>query len=346
MPYGTGGDGTAGHHAGGDGTAGDRPVEGPALRPGPHGGDGRRVAAALGLDPAAVLDLSASLNPFAPDAAALLADRLHSDPGVLGAYPDDGRARDALAAAIGVDPDRVVLTNGGAEAIALVAALHPDGDVAEPEFSLYRRHLARVRPGAPRWRSNPSNPLGRLAAPADRAFVWDEAFHPLATGRWTRGDEGGWRLGSLTKLWACPGLRLGYGIAPDVAAARALAARRPRWSVSGPAAALLPDLLDRTDLTGWHDSLVALRRRLAIELRAVGLPTDETDAPWVLCRPAPTDRHTPTDRCTVDLRARLAPLGVIVRDCTSFGLPGTYRIALPHPADLDRVVAAVAAVLR
>src|SRR5690606_15432930 len=45
--------------------------------PGPHGGDGPAVAHALGINPTAVVDLSMSLNPFAPDVAALV--RRHAD---------------------------------------------------------------------------------------------------------------------------------------------------------------------------------------------------------------------------------------------------------------------------
>ena len=55
--------------------------------PGAHGGDGARVAAALGVDPAAVLDLSVSLYPVAPDVGELLvkhvdAARRYPDPTV------------------------------------------------------------------------------------------------------------------------------------------------------------------------------------------------------------------------------------------------------------------------
>ena len=47
-----------------------------APAPGDHGGDGRRLAAALGIAPDEVLDLSATLNPCAPDVAALAAAHL------------------------------------------------------------------------------------------------------------------------------------------------------------------------------------------------------------------------------------------------------------------------------
>jgi histidinol-phosphate/aromatic aminotransferase/cobyric acid decarboxylase-like protein len=297
--------------------------------PGPHGGDGRQLAARLGLDPADVIDLSASLNPFAPDVASIAADLLGHRPDLVTTYPDPTEATDALAAALGVDRARLVLTNGGAEAIALVASVIPEGMVVEPEFSLYRRHLAAVLPGAPRWRSNPSNPLGVLAGTGETAAVWDEAFHPLATGRWSRGDEDCWRLGSLTKLWACPGLRLGYAVAPDEASARTVRDRQPRWAVNGLAAALIPALLGVTDLAGWHTAIVTLRRHLVDALTGLGLPVTDTDANWVLVR---------GDR----LRERLAPTGVVIRDATSFGLPGTYRVALPRPEQLDRVVDAFA----
>lgn len=298
--------------------------------PGPHGGDGAAVAAALRLDPASVLDLSVSLNPFAPDARALAFEHLDA----LMRYPDSERATRALASAIGVDAERVVLTNGGAEAIALVAADLGPGWVNEPDFSLYRRHLPAVGRGAPVWRSNPRNPTGRLAGPGDNAAVWDEAFYPLATGSWTRGDAGAVVVGSLTKVFACPGLRVGYVIAPDAGFADRLRRRQPRWAVNGLAAALVPELLERADLPSWAAGIANLRADLVGMLRAHGLRPRSSDAPFVLVDGA------------AGLRDRLAPLGVIVRDCTSFGLLDCVRIAVPGPTGLerlDRVLRAVAA---
>jgi histidinol-phosphate/aromatic aminotransferase/cobyric acid decarboxylase-like protein len=276
---------------------------------GAHGGDGEAIARALGID---VLDLSQSLNPVAPDVAPVIARHL----GALGRYPDPVEATCALAERLGVDPARVVPTNGGAEAIALVGA-EVGGSVDEPDFSLYPRG------GGPRWRSNPHSPSGRLAGADEVAGVWDEAFYPLATGRWTRGDDA-WVVGSLTKLLACPGLRIGYVLAPDASAASIIRARQPAWSVNGLACAALPELLAAIDLAAWSAQVHELRGRLVDVLGGVGLTAEPSDACWVLVE-AP------------GLRDRLAPRGVAVRDCSSFGLPDHVRIAVPDDAGLIRL---------
>lgn len=267
-----------------------------------------------------VVDLSASLNPVAPDVAAVVRGAADS----IGRYPNATRATAVLADAIGVPAELLVLTNGGAEAIALVAGVAPVGWVEPPEFALYERHLERLDPSAPRWRSNPSNPLGRLAPPDAEAGVWDEAFWQLATGTWTRGDGRSWRLGSLTKLWACPGLRIGYAIAPDERAAADLRRSQPQWAVSSLAAAAVEQLIPVTDLVVWSSEVTRRRGELVAMLARHGLTCTDTETCWVLVeRPG--------------LRADLLPHGVIVRDCTSFGMPGVHRIAVPNDAGAARL---------
>jgi histidinol-phosphate/aromatic aminotransferase/cobyric acid decarboxylase-like protein len=292
---------------------------------GPHGGDAVRLARALGIAPADVLDLSASLNPVAPAVGPVLVRHLDA----AGRYPDADEATAAVAGVLGVEAERVLLTNGGAEAIALLAAEWPDGAVDEPEFALYRRHLAAVVPGAPRWRSNPHNPSGALAADDEAAAVWDESFYGLATGRWTRGDDGAVVVGSLTKVLSCPGLRVGYVLAPHPDLVSRLAGRQPRWAVNGLACAAVPELLAGVDLPRAATRVAALRDELVGVLAAAGWRACARDAPWVLVDAAG------------DLRASLARRGVLVRDCTSFGMPGTVRIAVPDEAGLERLAAAL-----
>jgi histidinol-phosphate/aromatic aminotransferase/cobyric acid decarboxylase-like protein len=124
-------------------------------------------------------------------------------------------------------------------------------------------------------------------------------------------------------------LRLGYVLAPDADGAARLRRRRPQWSVGSLALAVLPDLLDRADLPDWSRRLAHGRRDLVALLDGHGLTVSAHDAPWALVSGI------------AGLRERLARRGVLVRDCTSFGLAGTVRIAVPSPADLERLAIAL-----
>lgn len=311
----------------------------PIPPPGQHGGDGAKIAAALGVEPDEVLDLSASLNPFAPDVAELASKQL----GSLRRYPDVDRAERVAAELVGVSSEAMVLTAGGAQAIALVAEHLGEGWVDEPDFSLYRRHLDRLQPDAPRWRSDPHSPTGLLAHDLDDATgpsavgadgnasasnravtVWDEAFLPLSAGVWTRRRRG-WAVGSFTKAFACPGLRLGYVIAPSSEVADELRRRRPLWAVGGIACSLLPQLAARADPPGWTERIAKARYATCDVLRAHGWDPLPSDAPWVL---VPGARG---------LREALARQAVVVRDCSSFGLPDHVRIAVPDDRGLERL---------
>lgn len=311
-------------------TAGSRPPRHAIV----HGGDGPAIARRLGVPVERIVDLSANLNPFAAPVDEVLIQ--HVSRARHYPHPDDlAAATGRVATAIGVAPERLVLTNGSAEAIALVARRLDSGLVVEPEFSLYRRHLVDADdPAAGRWRSNPNSPLGTLAPAGAVAAVWDEAYWPMTCGTWTRGDDTAWRLGSFTKLWGCPGLRLGYAIAPTIDDAAAIAIDQPEWSVGPLAIAVLDDLLDQEDIAATAARLGEHRERFAHEVTALGFDVRPGVAPWLLL-----------DR-TAGLRELLVEHRVLVRDCTSYGLPGTHRLALPTPAALDQVLAALAAARR
>lgn len=286
------------------------------LEAGAHGGDGARIARRLGVPVESVLDLSQSLNPLAIDPRPILLKHLDA----IGRYPDPAVPTQALASSMGVDPDRLLLTNGGAEAITLVDSLI-GGSVREPEFALHPRG------DGPLWRSNPQNPLGLLADDDDVAAVWDEAFYPLATGRWTRGDEGSIVVGSLTKLLACPGLRIGYVLA-DPAFIEACRTRQSAWSLNGLACEALTDLLEPVDLELLCRGVGELREELRNVLTRHGLDPRPSQANWIL-----VDQP--------GLREVLMDQLIAVRDCANFGLEGVARIAVPGRdgiARLDRAL--------
>ena len=81
-----------------------------------------------------------------------------------------------------IDGNQPLLASDSAGAISQVAGEFGES-VNEPEFSLHPRETG------PLWRSSPHSPTGLLARGGEGAVVWDEAFYPLATGHWSRGDE-------------------------------------------------------------------------------------------------------------------------------------------------------------
>lgn len=114
-----------------------------------HGGQAKALLAHFGLPADHRLeDFSANLNPLGPPAwvSTWLTHQLAG----LERYPspDYGVARQAIAAHHQLQPEQVLLTNGGAEAIFLAAALHAGkrAAVLTPSFGEYARacHAYRI----------------------------------------------------------------------------------------------------------------------------------------------------------------------------------------------------------
>ncbi len=109
-----------------------------------HGSLGALAARSLGRDRADFLDLSANINQLGPPEAALRAaeEALRAE---AAAYPDPHypELHDALAGYLGVNPETVLPTNGGAEALFLAARAAAEGTerrgavVLDPTFSEY-----------------------------------------------------------------------------------------------------------------------------------------------------------------------------------------------------------------
>ena len=109
-----------------------------------HGAHYAQAAQALGTQSDGFLDFSANINPLGPPKAALGAgvDALYEE---AERYPDlhYTQLRAALAGYLGVSPDRVLPTNGGAEALFLAARTAAEESagrkavILEPTFSEY-----------------------------------------------------------------------------------------------------------------------------------------------------------------------------------------------------------------
>ncbi|HJT79233.1 MAG TPA: threonine-phosphate decarboxylase CobD, partial [Gemmataceae bacterium] len=306
-----------------------------------------------------VLDFSAGLNPLGPPPGVwrALRDRTavtrYPD-------PDCRALTERLAALHRLEPAQVVVGNGASEIIHALPRAFPAARVAiaEPTYTEYLRASwlagAAVTHWLPAdesfrpapfpvdgaglvWLCNPNNPTGQLwppgplrawvAAHPRTLFVVDESFLPFHPDEQEHslvpavaGADNLVVVRSLTKLYAIPGLRLGYAItSPERAAC--LRAQLPPWSVNAFAqAAGLAALEDAAFLRRTHAWFREEARPFAAHLRGLGgLPSE---APFVLLRLGGVT--------SARLTARLRRHGLLVRDAANFvGLGPQYvRVAV------------------
>jgi L-threonine-O-3-phosphate decarboxylase len=348
-----------------------------AARPVVHGGLDPRELEQLGLRAEDVADFSVSTNPLGPSPAALAAAR-RAD---LARYPDRscGALRRALAAQFAVDEDELLIGNGSAELIWLlaIAYLRP-GDrafVLEPTFGEYAAAARLLGAELTEWRAaarddfridvgaaaaaiqqarprlafvcNPNNPTGRWLTRADLEqlleglggglLVVDEAYLELAgqdsPALSLMGSDRLVLLRSMTKDYGLAGLRLGYAIASR-AIVQVLAAAQPPWSVNAAAqAAGLAALADPEHVAAGRRAAAEARAHLAPRLAALGYRSLPSTANFWLVEVGDA----------AGLRARLLRHRIVVRDCTSFGLPGHIRLAARPRPECDRLLAALEA---
>lgn len=332
------------------------------IAPVAHGSVATAELAELGLAPGDVLDFSVNTNPLGPAVSVLRAVR-ETD---WSRYPGDDEQplRRRLAERAGVTTEQVVLGNGSAELMWLIAlACLRQGDrvgTLGPTFGEYAR-AARVVGAEPvdlqnpdpgcRLRAlfvcNPNNPTGEyramaqieriLRADPECLLVLDEAYASFVDERWRSetllADGNLIILRSMTKDHALPGLRLGYLLAaPQVASA--IERVRPPWSVN--AGALRAGLAALEPVAEEHveraRSIVADCRRLLIDgLTRSGFEVEPSQANFVLVHVGDGARF----------RRALLPYRMVVRDCTSFGLPDCVRIACRLPEDCERLLESI-----
>jgi histidinol-phosphate aminotransferase len=138
-------------------------------------------------------------------------------------------------------------------------------------------------------------------------------------------------LRSLTKDFALAGLRLGYSVAaPDVT--ERLGAQLPSWNVNGVAQeAAIAALTDRAHLNTTLDRLTTERLAFFQSLRDAGLHVVPSRTHFCLVGVGDA-RH---------VRQQLLARKILVRDCTSFGLPQFIRVATRPSGDWQQLLLAL-----
>ncbi|MFN3829699.1 MAG: aminotransferase class I/II-fold pyridoxal phosphate-dependent enzyme [Tepidimonas ignava] len=304
--------------------------------------------------PPVVWDFSTNANACGPAPQALARVRAAAH----GRYPDPAytELRAALARWHGVEPERIVVAASASEAIMRLSAWCarqgwrrvwlPRHGYGEYRHAAHVWGLCTVDEPAQAhlaWLCEPSSPLGQdespetvmqvLARPCP-VVVADLAYAPLRLqGRAVLGDGARrhlWQLWSPNKALGLTGVRAAYLVAPAHVAQDALAALQalaPSWPLGADGVALLHAWV-QPDVQRWLQAtlptLAQWRRALVEGLRHRGWQVLDSVAPFVCARP-PRPPEV----------GRLRAAGVKLRDATSFGLPGWWRLSAQPPQALE-----------
>ena len=307
-------------------------------------------------NPAQWLDFSANLRPEGTPTWVMNA--MQSALADVRYYPDRAmtRAKCGLAAYAGVPGDCILPTAGGAAAIDLVLqqrkgrvlTLHPTFcEYAERAAVHGRQHgiwQGECAPGDTVFITNPNNPTGtamtreellmlhqRIVAQGGELIV-DEAFIDFCPEHSVSKDvqPGLTVVGSLTKTLCIPGVRLGYiAAAPEVIAA--LEKRMLTWSLCTLATEIAARLPEHLEDIRQDAAINRIRReRFVQQLTALGAEVHPSEANFL---------RVDFKQDMTDIVVALKERGILVRTCTSFGLPGSIlRLAVKTEEQNDRLI--------
>jgi histidinol-phosphate aminotransferase len=345
------------------------------LTPSIHGGIDYTELKSLGISPEAVIDFSVSINPFGspPGVKEALASTS------IECYPDSetGELKKLLAEKLGISRNNLIIGSGSTELIRLIAAAYLElndsviipqptyGEyetacqladahilkqpvLKEPDFQLDINKLTNLlqkhQPKAI-FLCNPNNPTGQymsgeeviqiMSSAPESLMVLDEAYIAFTENAWASVDlinRGNLViLRSMTKDYALAGLRLGYGIASE-SIVSVLKRVCPPWNVNA-FAQKAGTLVLNTDshLKGCYNKIRKAKNFLIKELERLGLSPLPSQTNFFIFR---------VGNATA-FREALLKRGILVRDCTSFGLPEYIRLAPRSFSECQKLIQAI-----
>ncbi len=345
------------------------------LMPATHGGINYLELEKLGISPEDVLDFSVSTNPFGPPPGTKEA----MSQALINDYPDSEATelRQSLAGRLNIAPGNIIIGSGSTELIRLVSSAYfgPEDTVIIPQPTYGEYEIACQLVGAQVLKQsmlekenfrldvaetmdlirkqrtkgiffcNPNNPTGQylsreevtkiLSVAQDSLVVLDEAYIAFTEDTWISLDlieqNNLVILRSMTKDYDLAGLRLGYAVASE-SIISVLQRVKPPWNVSSVAqAAGVFALKAEGYLDACGMKIKKAKEFMVQELRVLGFSPLPSQANFFLVKVSDAARF----------RQALLGKGILVRDCTSFGLPGYIRLAPRPMADCQRLLAAI-----
>lgn len=306
-----------------------------------HGGARRREEG--------LIDFSASLNPYPPEWLNEMFERARE---ISGRYPYYEELEDGLSELVG---EPVTVTAGITEALYLLGILAFKGRkviVPAHTYGEYER-VARIfgakiikGPNNPEELSqlvekdsivffcNPNNPDGRFyrgkelkplldtVEDKNALLVLDEAFIDFVERPESPEGENIVKLRTLTKSYGLPGIRVGY----ILGFSEAFRSVRMPWAIGSTGVAFLEFLVEDRFYHLKRTMPLIWREKRRIE-KALGV---KSDANFFIKNVGDAKRSV----------EKLKRMGVLVRDCTSFGLPEYVRFSVRRPKENEVLIRA------
>ncbi|WP_317137539.1 pyridoxal phosphate-dependent aminotransferase [Methanochimaera problematica] len=290
-----------------------------------------------------VLDFSASLNPYPPDISWI------PDMKLLLEYPDDSyyNLKKAIANTFGCPPEAVCVGNGSIEVIrTYFYATIEKNDFVRIDPHTFGEYSLSVQLAGGRCTvlddvdsrvriiCNPNNPTGSILSSSElieiarsleesgKLLFIDEAFIDLADERQSminKGISNVFVSRSLTKSFAVPGLRIGFGVGnPELI--EKMEVIRPPWSVNAFAEDFAIKALENLDLLEKSCELIKKEKIWLYEqFERIGINYVPSAANYILL-------NIGADASLFS--KKMLDKNIFVRDCTSFGLPRSIRVAV------------------
>jgi len=342
------------------------------LPPAVHGGISYALKKGMRKHSNDVIDFSTNINPYGPPAGTKKA----INKAIITGYPDSSSydLRLQLASRLKVKPENLLAGNGSTELIRLAATAFIDpGDSAlilRPSYGEYdtgaritdakihyvsalknknfRFTVENIISSIDRYNpkllfiGNPNNPTGQyfilkeieriLAANKNTLMVLDEAYIAFTPDAGESVNLLNYDnliiIRSMTKDYSLAGLRLGYAISNSRLIAE-LEKLLPPWNVSSVAqVAGIHVLRDDAFLIRSNNNINKARQYLLDALSAKGYKTVPSQTSFFLIKVGDAAWY----------KSNLLKRGILVRDCTSFGLPEYIRISPRSMPDCKKFI--------
>ncbi len=346
------------------------------LIPCTHGGIDYSEILNVGISTDAVLDFSVNCNPFGPPPNILEEALCNAS---IDSYPDSESTelRQVLAAKLNISPGNLLIGSGSTELIRLITTAYfsPEDSVLIPQptygeyeiacqlvdaqvvkqsalteinFQLNIKKTAELmKKFKPKgiFLCNPNNPTGQYLAKEDveeilsiareSLVILDEAYIAFTENAWRSLDllksDNLVILRSMTKDYGLAGLRLGFAIA-DQSIISTLKLVRPPWNVTAVAqkAGILALKAD-VYIEECGNKIQEAKTFLTEELARIGLSVIPSQTNFFLVKV----------NSAAQFRQVLLKKGILVRDCTSFGLPDYIRLAPRTLPECQKLISAI-----